>query len=173
MRPPKDTILKNRHPKRSERMNTTELYRILKESTVSLRKGSVIVDKDDEHIHVTEIWAMPHVDDPTFTKYPKEDVGPFVVAIFPVKAEENKSKLIDIMRTYPDQDRLRKGPSYIEVGAVIGSQEAAFKLAALGKYLGLCDIMSPLSMGFDGKSSVDMITSGFFFISWRSTDAVG
>lgn len=151
-------------------MNTEELHKIINESTISLRKGPMITENNDENIRVTEIWAMPHESDPTFEKYPKIDVGLFTVAIFPVKAEENKEQLIQIMKTYPNIDRLSKGPSYIEVGAVLGSQEAAFKLAALGKHLGLCNIMSPLSLGFDPESAADMIGGGFFFIQWRTSD---
>ena len=156
--------------KRRNFMDTTELHRIIKESTVSLRKGPMITEKNDENVRVTEIWAMPHESDPTFEKYPKIDVGLFTVAIFPEKAEKNKAKLIEIMRAYPDQYRLSKGPSYIEVGAEIGSQEAAFKLAALGSHLGLCNIMSPLNMGFDKDVANEMIGGGFFFIAWRTSD---
>lgn len=65
------------------------------------------------------------------------------VAVSTGAANILKAELIKILDTYPQLDRLKLGPSYIEVGAVIGDQGAAFRLFALGKVLGLWDIITP------------------------------
>lgn len=65
------------------------------------------------------------------------------VAVSEGAANILKAELIKILDTYPQLDRLKLGPSYIEVGAVIGDQGAAFRLFALGKVLGLWDIITP------------------------------
>lgn len=111
-------------------MNLKRLYEILNETTVQLRKGEMVhgeggVLRIDAMPHVSE--AQPHIE--------KVDLEFLVIGVDKAAAEKHRTELISILKTYPDPDRLAGGPSYIEVGAEIGDQGAAFQLFALGKMM--------------------------------------
>jgi hypothetical protein len=88
-----------------------------------------------------------------------------IVCVDQKKAQENKQNLIDILNTYPDPERLKGGPSYIEVGGVIGDQGTAFALFALGKVLGLWNVITPKTLGITGEQAREMAGMGFIMIS--------
>lgn len=143
-------------------MNLNRLYAILNETTVQLRKGAEIEERTEgSGLHVKEVFAMPPTDDPAATGLEKVDMEFLVIGVDKAKAEARKAELIDILKTYPAPDRLAGGPSYIEVGAEIGDQGAAFQLFALGKVLGLWGVITPATMGFKGQEARDMAGSGF------------
>ncbi|MCK9459926.1 MAG: hypothetical protein M0R80_09840 [Proteobacteria bacterium] len=142
----------------------TKLHKILSESTICLRIGKPSEQIEYKDLTVTEIWNMPHESDPDYTDILKIDVGLFKVGIIVEKAERNKQSLIDILDNYPDPKRLSQGPSYIEIGATLDSQEAAFRIAALGSYLEICDIISPMSLGITGDDAKLMIKRGLFMM---------
>ena len=126
-------------------MNLERLYEILAETTVQLRKGEVfegspaLVEQAKRGEELTsngllEVFDMPHMSEAPDLEL--IDLELLVIGIDKTKAETHKNELIEILKTYPYPDRLAGGPSYIEVGAEIGDQGAAFQLFALGKVLG-------------------------------------
>jgi len=146
-------------------MNVDRLYEILNETTVQLRKkGEVVTEEDLPNVRVTTIDMMPHESEAK-SGIEKVDLEFLVIGVDKAGAEKHKAELISILKTYPQPDRLAGGPSYIEVGAEIGDQGAAFQLFALGKVLGLWGVITPATLGFKGKEARDMAGSGFVMIS--------
>ena len=80
-------------------------------------------------------------------------------------AEAHKAELIELLKAYPQPERLAAGPSYIEVGGVLGDQGAAFQLFALGQVLGLWKIISPTTVGIRGEDAHRMAGNGFVLMS--------
>lgn len=145
-------------------MNTNRLYEILQATTVQLRKGEV-VEKDG---NVTTINAMPHADEAK-PEVEKVDMEFLVIGVDKTAAEAHRDELVEILKTYPEPERLANGPSYIEVGAVIGDQGAAFQLFALGKVLELWGVVTPASMGITGEQAHMMAGQGFIMMTgWRA-----
>ena len=60
---------------------------------------------------------------------------------------------------------MHNGPSYIDVGAVLDSQSLAFVLFAVGKVLGLWDIITPETLGIEGEKAGELAGLGFVMIS--------
>jgi hypothetical protein len=152
-------------------MNIVRLHEILGETTHQLRKGDVLEGtptlveqaKRGEELKgggVLEVYAMPHESEAA-ADIEKVDLAFIVIGVDRAKAEQHKAELIDILNSYPEPDRLAGGPSYIEVGAQIGDQGAAFQLFALGKVLGLWDVITPKSLGFDGEAARNMAGMGY------------
>jgi hypothetical protein len=158
-------------------MDIDRLYKILSETTIQLRKGEVVHgdkhlvdainegrDLDEVPGGVVTIDAMPHVSEAP-PSMETVDLEFLVVGVDKSKAESNRAGLVEILNTYPQPDRLAGGPSYIEVGAEIGDQGAAFQLFALGKVLGLWDVITPAMMGFTGAEAREMAGRGFVMMT--------
>lgn len=146
-------------------MNLDRLYKILSETTVQLRKGEP----------VTRGTIAPGIESVTLDFNPPVaaarpdlemvDLVLLVVGVDKVKAEEHKAELLEILATYPQPERLVGGPSYIEVGAEIGDQGAAFQLFALGKVLGIWGIVTPGVFGVSGEQALELAGSGMVMIT--------
>jgi len=63
-----------------------------------------------------------------------------------------------------DADRLRKGPGYIELGAWIGSQDMALRMMGLCKLWGLCDLITPATLGVTGDNAEKLAGSGMVML---------
>lgn len=147
-------------------MDLNKLYDILSETTTQLRKGPAVTERDAGSLHVTEIYNMPHEDDVVDGFVEKVDCFFLTIGVRKKEAEARKAELIDILNTYPEPERLAGGPSYIEVGAVIGDQGAAFSLFALGKVLGLWSIITPTTLGIkDSEKARQLAGGGMILIS--------
>jgi hypothetical protein len=129
-------------------MNLNRLYEILNETTVQLRKGEIAAP-DLEKVDFEFLW----------------------IGVNRAKVEAYRQELIQLLNTYPRPDRLAGGPSYIEVGAELGDQGAAFQLFALGKVLGLWSIITPTSLGMSGLEAKEMAGQGFIMISGYNAGA--
>lgn len=150
-------------------MDTKLLHEILADTTVQLRKGAAVEEHKAGPIAVTEVYAMPHESEANGIE--KVDVHFITIGVDKTKAEAHRNDLIEILRGYPEPERLAGGPSYIEVGGVIGDQGAAFQLFALGKVLGLWNIITPESLGITGAQAHQMAGSGFVMMSGYKEDA--
>lgn len=149
-------------------MNLLRLHEILGETTVELRKAAEVVENEPKNgVRVMEIYAMPHESEAT-PDLEKVDVEFLVIGVKREAAERHRAELIEILNAYPQPDRLKEGPSYIEVGAQIGSQGAAFRLFALGKVLGLWKVFTPALLGVTGEQARRMAGSGFVMMSGYS-----
>lgn len=155
-------------------MNVTALHDILRKTCGQLRKGEVFEGSPEMVAWaetgepeapapggVLEVYAMPHESDPAFDGLEKVDLHFVTVVVNKTTAEAERANLIALLNDWPDPDRLAGGPSYIEVGGVIGDQGAAFELFALGKVLGIWDIITPESVGFTGEQARQMAGSGY------------
>jgi hypothetical protein len=145
-------------------MNLDRLYKILAATTIQLRKGPSIIESPG----VTEIFAMPHVDEMP-AGFEPVDMEFLTIGVDRAAAERNKSELVSILETYP-AGRLASGPSYIEVGGEIGDQGAAFQLFALGKTLGLWDVVTPTTLGFEGAEAREMAGRGLIMTTGFNLD---
>jgi hypothetical protein len=146
-------------------MNLNRLYEILGATTIQFRKGEVIEKHTvGDAVDVVEINMMPHSDE-AHPDLEKVDLEFLVIGVDKAKAEQHRAELVSILSDYPQPDRLAGGPSYIEVGAEIGDQGAAFQLFALGKVLGLWDVITPKAMGFEGPEAREMAGRGFVMMT--------
>lgn len=154
-------------------MNIERLHQILAETTCQLRKGEVYegtpelveqAKRGAEELKgggVLEIYAMPHESEAR-PEIEKVDVEFVTIGVDKAAAEARKDELVSLLNDYPNPDELAGGPSYISVGATIGDQGAAFQLFALGKVLGLWDVITPKSLGVtDPEVARRMAGSGY------------
>lgn len=146
--------------------NIIELFEILAATTAQLRKGPSITREStltsNGSLEVTEIFAMPHEN---ASDLEKVDLELLTVGVDRKMAEKHRSRLCEILNDYSDPEGLSGEPSYIEVGAEIEDQGAAFQLFALGKVLGLWDVITPTSLGFSGEVAQEMAGRGFVMIT--------
>ena len=68
---------------------------------------------------------------------------------------------------YPDLERLSGGPSYIELGGVMGDQDAALRFIGLGELLGMWHVITPKTIipGLDDESANSMAGQGMVMCS--------
>jgi hypothetical protein len=77
----------------------------------------------------------------------------------------HQAELAALLATYPQPERLAAGPSYIEVGAELGSQDMALRLFALGQVLGFWTLITPVTCGFAGEEARALAGQGWIMIS--------
>ena len=151
-------------------VNLERLHEIIRKTTVQLRKGEAVEEHQTGNIHTTEVFAMPHEDQVVNDGIKKVDCHFIVVGVDKIKAEHYRDELFEILKTYPEPDRLAGGPSYIEMGRMIGDQGAAFQLFAIGQVLGFWEVITPKTMGFTGPFANQMAGSGMVMISGFSNN---
>jgi len=144
-------------------MNLKKLYEILKETTVELRKGNVLEEHDSPGVKVVEIYLMPHESEVIGVE--KVDVHFMVVGVRKELAENRREEFVNLVSTYPDFERFKNGLSYIELGGVIRDQGVALRFMALGKVLGMWDIITPERLGFSGEEAHTIAGRGLVMIA--------
>jgi len=155
-------------------MDTKKLYEILQQTTVQLRKGAGVEEKQVGGIDVTEVFAMPH-ESQVDNGVVKVDLHFITIGVIKSKAEECKNELVEILADWPTEafgaevPKLQDGPSYIHAGGVLGDQGAALQLFALGSVLGLWNIITPKTLGMSGSEADSMAGSGFVMIDGFKT----
>jgi hypothetical protein len=89
----------------------------------------------------------------------KDGVDPVKFAALIEAAEHGEFQEVSV-------ERLKAGPSYIELGAWLGDQTMALMFMALGEVLGFWKIISPTTLGVkDPAVAGDMAGRGFVMIS--------
>jgi hypothetical protein len=83
------------------------------------------------------------------------------------------SALRRLLADYPDPERLAAGPSYIELGGVVGDQGLALMLIGLGELVGLWAVINPKRLGFTGKKADEMAGSGYVMCSGLKPEGEG
>ncbi len=145
-------------------MNLSRLYEILAATTVQLRKGKEVEVEELSSMDVVHVYLMPDE-----TEAPKDmvkvDVEFIIIGVDMAAAEAHRSEFVEILDQYPEPERLAGGPSYIEVGAAIGDQGAAFQMFALGQALGLWKVITPATLGFKGDDAARMAGMGYVMMS--------
>lgn len=145
------------------KMDTKRLIEILAATTAQFRKGAESITElatPKVPVHVTHIFAMPHESDAR-ADLEMVDLHFVKIGVDKTKAEEHRAELVDLLEGYEPREELAGGPSYIHVGGRIGDQGAALQLFALGKVLGLWDVITPESMGMTGAEADAMAGAGF------------
>ena len=149
---------------------------------MQLRKGEVFEGspelvkqaRDGEELTgggVLSIFAMPHESE-AGPDLEKVDLHFITIGVYRLKAESKRAELLELLAEYPDPESLAGGPSYITVGAEIGSQSGAFQLFALGKALGLWQVITPRKLGVTGDMADQMAGSGFIMMTGYSVPAI-
>lgn len=148
-------------------MNLQRLHEILAESTQLLRQGpEVDYQEIVPGVSVLTVDAMPPVSSvPPDMGIEVVDCSLVSVGVHKGKAEEHREELIEILREYPDPATLKGDPSYITVGGAIGDQGAAFMLFALGKVVGLWDVITPEKLGITGPKAKEFAGVGYVMIT--------
>ncbi len=73
-----------------------------------------------------------------------------------------------LLAEYPGTDRLKDGPSYIEIGGVLGDQGLAIRLIGLGVLVKIWTSISPASLGIEGEAARNLLGRGCLFpVGWE------
>jgi hypothetical protein len=148
-------------------LNTARLHEIINETTSEFRKGRVVERERVGDVDVVQVYGMPHVEE-AGAEVERVDVHFIVVGVDVEAARARESDLKQILSEYPNPGRLAGGPSYIELGAEIGSQGAALRLFALGKVLGLWSVITPESFGMLGEEAARAAGAGYVMCTgWK------
>jgi hypothetical protein len=102
----------------------------------------VTVDQTDK-ITVVEIYMMPHIDEAP-PGLEMVNMWFIKVGVNKALAEEHRAEIVSLISEWPD---ISKGLSYIHFGGLIGSQDLALMLMAIGKVLGFWEIVTPELFG--------------------------
>jgi hypothetical protein len=147
-----------------------DLNEIVRLSTVMLRKGAPVTEETKAGVRSVHVWMMPHGDEAP-TEMPRVDVHFFTVGIRP-EVEALKPALLTALRGCPEPERLADGPSYIELGGMLGDQGQALRLFGLGEYLGLWKVITPATLGIEGPDADAMAGMGMVMCSGYKQRAV-
>lgn len=149
-------------------INLERLNQILSETTISIRKGAVQKTTQHEDYTVVEVFAMS-AEDELNQEHLKDfilvDCHFFKIGVEKDKAENYAEELHTILSKYPQSERLAAGPSYIEVGGILGSQELALRLFALGEVLGFWKVITPAGLGLKGEYANHLAGMGMVMIT--------
>ena len=107
---------------------------------------------------------MPHESE-TGSELEMHDIHFIKVGVKKDEAQKLREELVRVLEEYPQPDRLAQGPSYIEVGGVVGSQDSALRLFALGESLGFWFVLTPETIGYTGAQANYLADKGFVMIS--------
>ena len=148
-------------------MNSQELYNILQETTQVYRKGEKVQVREMGDSQVVEIFGYPHTSEaPEEEGYEKVDMIFVDVLVDKKKVTQRKRDLEKILAHYPQPERLAGGLSYIELSPGCGlEQEDGLRLMALGKVLGLWDIVSGKTFGMDEREASELARKGLILIT--------
>ena len=148
-------------------MDAQKLYDIVQDSTRVFRKGKAVEERQVGNFYVVELFGHDHTSEaPSGDNFDKVDMVFVDVVVDKAKAEKYRGTLVKQLRDYPQPERLVGGPSYIELAPNLGmEQEGALRVMALGKTLGLWDVMSAKTLGMDDTQARKMAGQGFLMIS--------
>lgn len=148
-------------------MNTQKLYDIIQDSTRVFRKGEAVEQRQVGNVDVVELFGYDHTSEaPSGDNFNKVDMIFVDVVVDRTRAERYRTDLTRILRDYPQPKRLAGGPSYTELAPNLEmQQEDALRLMALGKTLGMWDVMSAKTLGMDDATARQMAGQGFLMIS--------
>ena len=140
-------------------MNLDHLQAIIDKCTLPLRKGPEAVECGEGASQ--GIVTVPHLDE-AGRDLEEVDMWFLVVGVDKAKAQERKAELIELLKSYPEPVVISNGLfSYITVGAVISDRGTVLRLFALGKVLGLWDVVTPTTLGLSGERAQDAAGRGF------------
>jgi hypothetical protein len=145
---------------------TEALAHYVLDHTCTYRKGEPVRAEKIGDVAVVTMDFMP----------PREQAPPDAVDLhfLLVAAEKaDKDEFVPLLRaalgspgefTNIDARRLIYGPSYIELGGWLGSQDVALRFIGLGAVLGLWKPVTPASLGITGPDAEEMAGRGFVML---------
>src|SRR5258708_32527888 len=138
-------------------MNVDRIRQIVAATTREFQKENLVT----EGWNVAEIWAMPPIDavPPGLNMV---DVHFMTIGVDVSQAAAIKDELVTLLSEYP---KFCQGPSYIEIGAALDSQEDALRLLALGEALGLSQVITPARMGIRGRLAEEIASAGLISVT--------
>lgn len=169
-------------------MNIERLYELVRDCSVECRTGPAVVvngeqasEQDIDMLNagevptgVTEFYSMPHVS--TVQKERPDlvlvDMIFIDVGVDKARAEAHRAEFVEILNSYPELERLKGGPSYLELGAVFGDQGFALRIMAIGSVLGFWDIISAKTLGRSDDEAREMAGVGFLMVSGYTPEAL-
>ena len=148
-------------------MNTQKLYDIIQDSTRVFRKGKAVEQRQVGNVNVVELFGYDHTSEaPSGDNFDKVDMIFVDVVVDKARAKQYRGELAELLKGYPQPERLAGGPSYIELAPNLGmEQERALRLMALGKVLEMWDVMNAKTLGMDDATARRMAGQGFLMIS--------
>lgn len=147
-------------------LDTTRLTKIITTTTAQFRKGEVTTTKTMPNgIEVTDVYMMPHIDEAS-KGLVMVDMWFIEVGVKQEMAQEYRDELVSLLKEWPEDTPLSGGLSYIVFGGVLGSQDLALMLMALGSVLGFWKVITPKVFGDIDKAMADELAgSGFIMAS--------
>lgn len=149
--------------------NADDLANVIYEVSQSFRKTKeAVVLKQIANVQVTDAFAMPEVpaDQANLTMV---DAHFIVIGVDKEKAQAHKEDIIDYLENhYPGgKERLLAGPSYIELGAELGSQDLALHMMAVCDTLGIAKMLTPKGVipTLTGEQATALAGSGFILFA--------
>lgn len=142
----------------ADRMNLPRLYEIIRDCSAPFRKGDVVYQTAGG---ATVIDAVPPAGEAR-ADLEIIDCHFIKVGVDRAAAERSRDELVELLKPY---ERLASGQSYIEVGAVIGDQGAAFQLFAIGEVLRFWKVLTPEFMGLTGADAESAAGLGLIMVS--------
>ncbi len=114
------------------------------------RKGDEVVREQVGDVDVTHVFAMPHEDE-IDGAVERRDMHFVTVAI----SKERLEVVKDEIEAWCDEhaNDLVNGPSYIALGGILGSQDLALMLMAVGDVLGYWEVITPERLGLEGEAA--------------------
>ena len=148
-------------------MDSDKLYKIIRKTTRVYRKGEPVQRKQIGNLKVVELFGYEHTTNvPKADNFEKVDMVFVDVVVDKSQAEKCKDELQRILIEYPQPEKLAGGPSYIELSPNCGlEQDGGLRLMALGKVLGLWDVISGKTLGMDDTEAREMAGMGLLNIS--------
>lgn len=142
-----------------------DLAKFVRTATEEYRHGEAVTHSQSGNLHTTEIYAMPHKDEAE--KHVTVDVGFIVVGFTEVAAD--KDRFVELLKAALagegefaniSASDFCSGPSYVTVGAWIGSQDLALRLFALIEHYGYGEVMLPRKLGIEAGSDQERSLMG-------------
>lgn len=138
-----------------------DIRALLEETTTVYRKGETVVE---EPSGATSVYGYDRQEDAPEGQV-MVDLHFVTVGVKLPIPEDGAERLAAYLGTFPEPSVLAGGPSYITLGAYIGSQEYAFRFMALGKALGLWEVITPATMHLEGAAADQAAGAGFVLMT--------
>jgi len=154
-------------------MNILRLKEILDETTIEVRKGNTIqlVEQHNEgKLKIHRVYGgLPSEGDVDLRNIDMDRVDCFYIDVLvdTELAKEHKTELIQLLKDYPQPDRLKIGLSYQEMSNHLNDFRLAFPLFALGKTLKLWDVLLPTATE-DKLRQAQAVTGAIRTTGWQA-----
>jgi hypothetical protein len=144
--------------------NVARIHEILAQTCTEYRKGAAMVERNPEGgIRSVEFFNMPAA--PTEGNAGEDliDMHFIIVGVDREPAKSIRDELFGLLQ--PARDMLDAGASYITIGDWLGEQNAALCLMALGSHLEFWRVVTPATLGFEGRYADHVAGVGYLFVS--------